>query len=95
MRSNLVTYQCNIVNDPEEIQLEFDYGAKPEENVTIFKHIAPVTANDSGYCQTTTISLDDLILFVEKAQDSLIDIAMENEYYESRSYSRSSSGQKV
>ena len=95
MQSNLVIHQGNTLDNSEETQFEFDLDAKSEENVTIFKHIAPVSEDDSGYCQTTTVSLDDLIEFTEKAQNALVEIAMHNEYYENHSNSRSSSRQKV
>ena len=95
MLSNLIIHQGNTLENSEETQFEFNLDAKPEENVTIFKHIAPVSENDSGYCQTTTVSLDDLVEFIEKAQDALVEIAMQNEHYENHSNSRSSSRQEV
>ena len=39
--------------------------------------------------------LDDLVEFIEKAQDALVEIAMQNEHYENHSNSRSSSRQEV
>jgi hypothetical protein len=95
MHSNLVIHQGNTLEGPEETQFEFNLDAKSEENVTIVKHIAPLSEDDSGYCQTTTVSLDDLIEFVEKAQDALVEIAMQNEYYENHSNPRSTSRQEV